>query len=380
MKTQKTISARDTKHTKKNKNQSVNKTINKTIIDVLTLVKDYYKEQNDKFRIKTYERAIYQIRKWNKPITKGSELSEVEGIGKGMIEKIDTIISSGTLPIIKEKNILQIDSKNNVQTILGFSSKFINEIKNKYNARTINDFRKSIGDGSKLTHIQQLGLKYYEDLHNLIPRGEITYLGNKLKKIISGIDKNIYTVMLSGSYPSHTKEYSKDIDIIIVRNKDSGNSGDFGNARELTTIINQIKKDNELELEIISLGDTKFMGLILSPQSHKMRHIDVRFVNIDELPYTWLYYSSGQIFNKLIRDKLKKKGYKLNEYGLFNSKNNQKIRIDVDADIDIDTDAYINIHKKEKNLLDKLLDYIEKVERKVFKFADMEYKNVRERY
>ena len=108
------------------------------------------------------------------------------------------------------------------------------------------------------------------------------------------------------------------------------------------------------------------MGLILSPQSHKMRHIDIRFVNIDELPYTWLYYSSGQIFNKLIRDKLKKKGYKLNEYGLFNSKNNEKVRINEDIDINI---------KEEK-----LLDYIEKVEREVFKFAGMEYKNVKERY
>lgn len=376
MKTKKTSSSRDIKHTRKHTNK--NNTINKTIIDILTLVKDYYKEQNDKFRIKTYERALYQIRKWNKPITKGSELSEVEGIGKGMIEKIDTIISSGTLPIIKEKNIVKSASNysnnNNVQTILGFNSKFINEIKNKYNARTIYDFRKvldsGVGNYNKLTHIQYLGIKYYEDLHHLIPRDEITYLGHKLNKIISGIDngidKNIYTVMLSGSYPSHTKEYSKDIDIIIVRNKNTGNSG---NAGELTTIINQIKKDKELKLEIISLGETKFMGLILSPLSHKMRHIDIRFVTIDELPYTWLYYSSGQIFNKLIRDKLKKKGYKLNEYGLFNSKNNEKVRIDADIDVDIDI-------KKEK----KCLDYIEKVEREVFKFADMEYKNVKTRY
>ena len=69
----------------------------------IILVKDYYKDQNDKFRLKTYERAIYQIKKWDKPITKGNELSQLEGIGKGMILKIDTIISSGTLPIIKEK-------------------------------------------------------------------------------------------------------------------------------------------------------------------------------------------------------------------------------------------------------------------------------------
>ena len=34
------------------------------------------------------------------------------------------------------------------------------------------------------------------------------------------------------------------------------------------------------------------------------------------------------------------------------------------------------MNKKEK----KLLDYIEKVEIEVFKLADMEYKNVKERY
>ena len=78
-------------------------------------------------------RIINLINDYSKPITKGNELSEVEGIGKGIIEKIDTIISSGTLPIIKEKNILHSVSKNNnIQTILGFSSKFINEIKNNY--------------------------------------------------------------------------------------------------------------------------------------------------------------------------------------------------------------------------------------------------------
>ena len=43
---------------------------NKNIIHILTLVKDYYKEQNDKIRVNTYNRAIYQIKKWDKPITK----------------------------------------------------------------------------------------------------------------------------------------------------------------------------------------------------------------------------------------------------------------------------------------------------------------------
>jgi len=357
---------------------------NNNIIHILTLVKDYYKEQNDKFRIKTYERAIYQIRKWDKPIRKGSDLSHLEGIGKGMIEKIDTIISSGTLPIIKEKKIIDKNTKdtkytkkqnkkyinniNEVINILGFNKTFINDIKKKHGARTIHDFRKvisgvdsDIGLALKLTHIQHLGLKYYEDLQDLIPRDEISYLGNHLKKAIESAknddDTHKYTIMLSGSYPSHSKEYSKDIDIIIVRNDKESYSG------ELKNIIEQI--NHVMHLETISIGEKKFMGLLNSPMSNKMRHIDIRFVNLEELPYTWLYYSSGQIFNKLIRDKLKKKGYKLNEYGLYksNSKDKQYDKVNIDIKQECD-----------------LLSYIESIEKYIFKYADMEYKTVKERY
>ena len=382
------------KHTSRINNSNSNNNTNNNIIHILTLVKDYYKEQNDKFRIKTYERAIYQIRKWNKPITKGSDLSHLEGIGQGMIEKIDTIISSGTLPIIKEKKIINQDTrytkytkdskytkknhnhnKDEVTSILGFNKTFINDIKKKHHARTINDFRKVISNSDsglalKLTHIQHLGLNYYEDLQDLIPRDEITYLGNQLKKEIERIGKNgngrdgnskdgsrTYTMLLSGSYPSHSKEYSKDIDIIIVKNIEESYSG------ELKHIIEKI--NHVMKLETISLGEKKFMGLLYSPKSNKMRHIDIRFVNVEELPYTWLYYSSGYIFNKLIRDKLKKKGYKLNEYGLYKSKDNEKVILDK--------------KNNDKNSL-SYIENIKHIEKQIFKYADMEYKTVKERY
>ena len=392
------------KHTNTSK-----KSPNQLIIHILTLVKNYYKDQNDTIRVKTYDRAIYQIRKWGKTITKGNELSHLEGIGKGMIEKIDTIISSGTLPIIKEKNInihtnkktkkISIVNNNseNVEKILGFSTKSINEIKTKYNARTIDDFRKvfssngSSDDHDKLTHIQELGLKYYEELNDLIPRHEITYIGNKIKSIVENMhgfenmhgdmkmhgfegssSKGVgsYTVMIAGSYPSHSKNYSKDIDIIIVRNKNT-----LSHTGELKNIINYIKDGKEIDLEIISLGEKKFMGLLKSTSGNKfgnkidnkMRHIDIRFVNMEELPYTWFYYSSGYVFNILIRKKLKQKGYKLNEYGLY--KNNKKVVLENTLEHTLD-------YSDETNLL----KYIENSERDIFKIADMNYKNVKERY
>ena len=408
---------------------------NKHILKILTLVKDYYKEKNDKTRANSYEKALYQISKWNKPIKKGSEIAHLDGIGKGMIEKIDTILSSGTLPILddihlntklnKEVNTILnntvLNNKNlmtnkslmtnktlkntQLKTILGFGNAFVNELINKHNARTIQDVKKLVHTNKiKLTHIQELGLKYYKDLQSFIPRDEITYLTNKLKEIINNTN---YTMLVSGSYPSNTKKKSKDIDILVVKHSNNKEQTNI-HSGDLYKIINKIKnksedinkdekinKDEDINeknnLENISLGDRKFMGLIKSPLSNKMRHLDMRLVTIEELPYTWLYYSSGRMFNKIIRQKLKKKGYKLNEYGLY--KDNEKVKVNSDEKINSDgkVNSYEKVNSDDKKISisidnttnkkeSKLLNYIKKIEQEIFKIASMDYKSVQERY
>jgi len=373
------------KHIKK----QTKKNTNKHIINILTLVKDYYKEKNDKIRVNSYEKAIYQISKFIKPIMKGSELAHLDGIGKGMVEKIDTIISSGTLPILNDIQKIKNNSNNTnsntntntkLNTLLGFSNTFVTKLINNYNTRTINNVKQLVNNNKlKLTKIQTLGVNYYKDLQSLIPRDEITKLTTIFKNIINNTN---YTMLVSGSYPSNTKHYSKDIDILIVKHKKLKDNISSG---ELKNIINKIKiyfeelnkdKENNKEnnLEIISLGSKKFMGLIKSPISNKMRHIDIRLVIINDLPYTYLYYSSGKIFNKIIREKFKKKGYKLNEYGLYKIRDNkgfEKIKFDEEMNLNLD-----NIKNREINLL----NYIKKIEEEIFKLASMDYKTVQERY
>ena len=132
-----------------------------------------------------------------------------------------------------------------------------------------------------------------------------------------------------------------------------------------------------MDLKILSLGKTKFMGLIKSPISNKMRHIDIRLVTMDELPYAYLYYSSGKMFNKIIREKFKKKGYKLNEYGLYKIRENTVLeKIKLGDDINGDDDNKKNNKNREMNLL----DYITKIEKELFKIASLDYKTVQERY
>lgn len=362
-----------TKHNNNNNNK---------IINILNIVKNYYEKEKDTIHVNAYERAIYQIKHWDKPITKGSELQNLVGIGKGMIEKIDTIIETGTLPIIKEKG-LDINNKKtkkndlnnnninlkNTKHILGFGEKFIRELKTKYNARTINDIRKIVEQRKiKLNNTQTIGLKYYEDLNTPIPRQEITKIGNQIKNIIEKSNKFL-RCFIAGSYPSETKENSKDIDLLIVVNDDvTHNLGIYRN------ILKQIS--NVMSLETISLGNQKFLGLVKSPISNTWRHLDIRITLIDEIPYAWLYYTGGKIFNKLIRERLKKRGYKLNEYGLFKINNDSRVDLD-NKELDkygINKDGMLNINEKD------MMQYIENVEKKIFEIADLEYKSVNERY
>jgi hypothetical protein len=66
-------------------------------------------------------------------------------------------------------------------------------------------------------------------------------------------------------------------------------------------------------------------------------------------------------------DRFTQKGYKLNEYGLY--KNNKKITLGNSIEDTLDYSTETN-----------LLKYIENSEREIFKIADMDYKNVKERY
>ena len=283
------------------------------------------------------------------------------------VELVYLGISTGTYYTDHYKD--HYPNNNNINHILGFGNKLIKEMKNKYNARTVNDIRKIVEQGKiKLTHMQELGLTHYEDLNTPIPRQEITEIGSQIKSIVEK-SNTFLTCFIAGSYPSGTKETSKDIDLLIVVNDDVTHH--LGMYR---TILKQI--ENIMSLETISLGNAKFLGLIKSPVSNKWRHLDIRITLIDDLPYSWLYYTGGKIFNKLIRERLKKRGYKLNEYGLFKVGNN--IRIDLDnKELDnysINKNGMLKINEKE------MLQYVENVEKKIFDIAELEYKSVGERY
>jgi DNA polymerase/3'-5' exonuclease PolX len=379
----------------KTKIRETNTSSNEKIIEVLETVKSHYANKQDKIHVNAYERAIYQIKKWPHKITKGSDIAKLDGIGKGMVQKIDTILATGTLPIIKEYNLL-ISNKayakaskgtrktkkslihiQSIDQVLGFNSKSIAQLEKQYDIKTVEELIK-LAPTIKLTRIQQMGLRYHNDLQAKVPREEVSQIGNKIAEILNS---ERIMMFLAGSYPSGLKTESKDIDILLV----ARDSSKLKSKTYLEELVQKLQKQKTLPLETITVGANKFLGLVkllhdnispsVSPPSvsldnPKWRHLDMRLVDMSSFPYSWLYYSSGVIFNKLIREKLKKKGYKLNEWGLF--RNGSRVEIEGEQ----------NNMQLEKVIHEKndILEYAEKIEKEIFKLANLDYKSIRERY
>jgi len=374
-------SKKSKKTRKLNKSVVLSSTSNAQIINVLETVKSYYARERNTIHVNAYERAIYQLKKWHHPIRKGSDVAHLEGIGKGMIQKIDTILSTGTLPIIQEKGLAGFTGfiDNSISQVLGFSAKSAAELEKQYGIRNVSELDRALKQGTpkiKLSRIQQLGLRYHQDLQEKVPRSEIALIGNNIEEIL--LPEGVM-ILLAGSYPSGLKKESKDIDILLV----AQDSSKLKSKSYLEELVEKLK--TKIPLETVSIGANKFLGLVKLKDIHasatKWRHLDMRLVDMQAFPYAWLYYSSGVIFNKMIREKLKKKGYKLNEWGLF--KGTERMLLEGEKSTDKLEKLFQNQNQNQnqnRNMKEDLLAYAEKIEKEIFKLAQLEYKTIRERY
>ena len=115
----------------------------------------------------------------NKEITKKA-ITSVKGIGSSLYEKIETILKTGTCPQYESiKNIN--DPRISFIDIYKIGDKKANELVDS-GFTSIQDLRDCEDIENYLTKAQILGLKYYEDFKQKIPREEIIQHEKILKK------------------------------------------------------------------------------------------------------------------------------------------------------------------------------------------------------
>ena len=338
-------------------NSNIIKQLEKLVAMIIQETNFFIKEKNkkaitrNKFRLRYTKNLIYVIENLDYQITIDNykQLKEFDGVGKGSIDRIKEIITTGFLKEVKgfkEDSNNKKKSLKELEQIIGVGKSNAIELYNQ-GATSISKLKKLI----KSNKIQVndkiiLGLKYHGICKTNIPRKEIDKVYKMLTKIFNKVnkkftDKNKYCFEICGSY-RRQKLLSNDIDLLITKfdNNDEINHLEFF----VDLLKSNLKFNNNKPFLIDDMTDknieTKYMGF--SKYKNKpIRRIDIRFIAYSSYHSALLYFTGSYELNKKMRNIAKSKGFKLSEYGLF--KNNKKIKI-----------------KSEKDIFKKLgMDYIE---------------------
>jgi DNA polymerase/3'-5' exonuclease PolX len=295
------------------------------------------------FKLKQNKKVISILKNYNKEITKDNfmELSNIDGIGKGTINRIEEILTVGKLSELGQFKNEKADRKKIIQEL----ESVINIGKSKalefyqLGITSVQDLINKNKNGKiELNDKILMGLKYYGIVKTEIPRSEIDNIKKLFEKIINKMNKNVkskFVFEIAGSY-RREKNTSGDIDVLLTKydTTESNTKSDY-----LIQFVNELKKnikenDNQ-PLLIDDLTDknikTKYMGFAKYLNNH-VRRIDIRFVPYDSFHSALLYFTGSAELNKQMREIAKTKNMKLSEYGLFYN-NGNKIETNSEKDI-----------------------------------------------
>lgn len=188
------------------------------LIEALDQLRAEHEGNNDLWKAKSYAKAINSIREIKVPILSGAQAQKLPNIGKGIAGVIDEVLRRGRLKTQEERMEGAIERQNVTESFLriwGFTAKKANELYN-YGNRSIDDLVERGKEGKlDLDDTQLLGLKYYTEFLEPVPREDVDVIVEKLKKALG---KSILDIQAVGQYRRKLPEISE-VDIAVKINK-----------------------------------------------------------------------------------------------------------------------------------------------------------------
>jgi DNA polymerase/3'-5' exonuclease PolX len=280
------------------------------IIDSLDVLRKRDLADKAPFGARAYAKVITQLKNYNGCITTYEDVQGIEGIGEKIQKKIKEILETGVLASAERaKELYNIDALDALQKIYGVGPTKATELV-KAGYTSIAQLREEIKKNPKLLNDKQkIGLKYYEDLLERIPRAEM----EEHRDILDSLKPDEmaeYDTEIVGSFRRESPD-SGDIDVLIGVPKGTDSKTAKGN---LALYVHMLQGFGYIE-EILALGEHKCMA-ISRMYKGKARRLDLLMTPDEEYAYAILYFTGSDRFNVAFRQYALDKGYTLNEHSL----------------------------------------------------------------
>ena len=253
-------------------------------------------------------------------------LGEVKGIGKALVEKITELVETGELEYYNTLKASIPPGLIEMLDVQGMGPKKVKAINEKLGVETIEDLEKACEAG-KVAELDGFGAKSQEKILDSIAfKRQHASHHHRHKMLIAAepiLDDlrshpDVIRCDIAGSL-RRGKEVSGDIDFLV-------SAKDSADIMEAFTTRDGI-------LSVLAAGDTKASVLLEGGIQ-----ADLRVVDDSEYASALAYFTGSKEHNIVMRSRAIERGLRLNEYGLFKSKEetrDPKLRLDCKTEEDI---------------------------------------------
>jgi len=247
-------------------------------------------------KARAYQKAEETLLGLNEEMTDLSQLKGKPGIGVTIMEKIKEYLRTGTLELLEREKANPV---NILTEVYGIGPKKAKELVDK-GITTIEKLREQ--QNEVLNDIQKVGLKYFEDILERIPRSEIDEYNDIFDNTFKKVAEPGSQYEIVGSYRRGAKT-SGDIDVIITSN----------NPEVFKRFIDVLIQE-KIIVEVLSRGKSKCLVITKIDNGKYARRVDFLYTSPEEYPFSVLYFTGSKAFNTVMRGHALKMGYTLNEH------------------------------------------------------------------
>lgn len=310
------------------------------------------------YRLKQMKRVLSTILMLDFEIKSAADLKDIPGIGAGTLKRISEILETGRLAELDNKydqpRQAKINAIHDLLKIIGVGDRLARKLVVELGITNIDAFRAAVERGDiRVGRQVKLGLKYYDVLQKKIPRSEIGQIEKYLSIKAHEINADLQ-IVICGSY-RRGRATSGDIDVILYHPnvkyiRQIFGPEKYGFPAYLELFVELLHKENFL-LDDLTTGRIKYMGFC-QYKNNPVRRIDIRFMPYNSLPAAILYFTGPVQLNEDMRQRAKKRGMLLNEYGLYLvDSHGNRVALPIESERDIFEDIgmkYLTPAEREK--------------------------------
>jgi len=275
------------------------------------------------YRTNAYNTAVQSIKKLSWKIKENPQRviqEKIPGVGIGIRNRLLEYIRTGTIADLeklrKNKKVVAASAFSKIAGV-GPAT-----VRNWLSMRIydMGQLRRKIGNGTiVLTKMQQYGLKYYDDLNTRIPRDEVEEIGSRVRRLVISLMPDIQ-MTIAGSYRRGAST-SGDIDIIAT------------STEYEETLLKNVSLELENDPDFVAVMSSGSERLTFLYKYGMVRQVDILYLPKSEFYPGVLYFTGDWSFNEEMRRYARKKGYRLNQRGLYQLKPPKLIKVNSEKEI-----------------------------------------------